>query len=350
MDELSVIFITHLELMRCLILLWYAGIPAALIGNVGAGKTTAVQMLVRKLSEQINNFKYWPVMLGLVSAEDIGGFPSVADGILKFIMPGYLPFDCEDSGIIFFDEYDRAGSDVQNASTQILLGGHIHGHQISPNSYSIIAMNGLADIYTTPLSKAVRNRVCTLFLSSESGGNIKAWNEYAEQNDIHPVIRGFANFRTDLLEKNEQFEELAIPSPRSRDMAGQILKAAEQVEFETEDILLPCIAGVIGKAAAIELMSFRKNLFNMPDLKCILDGTGDIDGWINEPSMMFAIGSGILGIVENRDDGVNAVKVATKMPDEVGTWMMDTIVKRIPEVASSPDYQSYFKTRKEWFV
>ena len=346
--------INHDQLRRCLVLLWLSDIPACIVGDVGTGKTTAVEDLVKELDTKMENkFNLWKVFLGLIDATDIGGIPMKnQDGKIDYAPPRCLPFGTDESGIIFGDEYDRAAPDVQNAFNQILLGREIHNNVISDNAYVILAMNGEADSYTTPLSKAARNRVCTLFLSPIAGDSHSQWDEWARKNNVNSYVRGFARYRSDLIKDDVEYSELAMITPRSRDMAGRILDKVNEVDFKTDDILLPCLAGVIGTAAAQELIAFMEQEASLPDIKQLLDNPDKFedmaDDLYDRPDINFMLGISISNYVtNNKNYGEKAIKFFTeKFQPENRTWAVDNIVSSNPNIITTPEYKKFFNKQK----
>ena len=348
-------YINHDQLKRSLLLLWKSKVPACIIGGVGSGKTTAVEELAKTLDSKMDvDFSLWKIFLGLIDATEIGGIPyRDDDNKLSFMPPRCLPYNNEDYGIIFGDEYDRAPSDVQNAFNQILLGGEIHGNKISPNSYVVLAMNGESDQYTTPLSEAARNRVCTLFLSSHAYGNLDQWNEWAITNNVNETIRAFANCRTDLIKKHEDFDELAMITPRSRDMAGRILDAAKEVQFKTEDILLPCLAGVISNGAANELIAFDKMRKDLPDIEHMINNPDEYDNhevfYKNDLTYMLSVNIASY-CTQNKGSCGKAINLMDKAPAEIQVFAVDNIIKAEPDAVVTPEYKRFFNKNKHLLV
>lgn len=349
-------YINHDQLKRSLLLLWKAKIPACIIGGVGSGKTTAVEALCNTLDNKMEDkFNLWKIFLGLIDSTEIGGMPYKSDeGKLDFMPPKFLPFGTDESGIIFGDEYDRAAPDVQNAFNQILLGGEIHGNKISENAYVVLAMNGESDTYTTPLSEAARNRVCTLFLSSHAYGNLEQWNEWARSNNINETIRAFANYRSDLIERHEEFNELALMTPRSRDMAGRILDAADQTSnFKTDDILIPCLAGVVGSGPAHELISFQKMKDSLPKIEDMLQDPDNYldDEVFSEPSLSYILSVSIASHCSmNPKDAGKAIRLMRNAPEEIQIFAIDNIGKEQPDAFTTKEYKEFFKANKHLIV
>jgi len=358
MSKGMVSFINHDQLNRCLLLLWMADIPACIIGGVGCGKTTAIEDLVKRLNKKEefkeDSFELWKIFLGLVDATEVGGVPfRDSDGILRYAPPSTLPYNSKKHGIIFGDEYDRAPPDVQNAFNQILLGREIHGNTISENAYVVLAMNGDSDRYTTPLSEAARNRVCTLFLSSHAQGNLEQWDEWAKENKINPTVRAFAHCRTDIIEKHEEFNELAIITPRSRDMAGRILDAAEKVRFETKDILAPCLNGVIGAGAANELIQFMRMEKELPKIETMLKdpesfASHEVFKKVDLTYMLAISVASFAGL--HKSQAGKAIALMGYAPPEIQVWAVKGIVEACPTAASTEEYSEFFKNTQEMMI
>ena len=349
--------INHDQLRRCITLLWMADIPACIVGSVGTGKTTAVESLVEKIKQQQPDFKLWKVFLGLIDATDIGGIPHKGeDGMVDYMPPRCLPFGSNEPGIIFGDEYDRAAPDVQNAFNQILLGREIHNNKISNNAYVVLAMNGETDSYTTPLSKAARNRVCTLFLTADSSGNQNNWDKWARENDVNIDVRGFSRFTSNNNEDNDfDYTELALDTPRSRDMAGKILDAASKAEFETKDILLPCLSGVIGSGQAHELIAYLDMKENLIDIKTVLNNDDTYKEYVESeeyesPDVVYLMCSAIANHVSSYPkDGEKAIKLINdKYTPEIKTWAIDNLLSINPDLATSNEYLSFHREMKEF--
>lgn len=338
------------QVQRCLAILALARVPACLVGGVGCGKTTAVESFAKKL-----NRKLVTKILTFAAEEDLGGVP-VAD-TKEAAKPGWvrvldywMPVDiaslfheaCTD--ILFLDEYDRAREAVQNASMQYTLGGHINGLQVAEGVFTILAMNGESDSYTTPLSAAAVTRVCTLFVSAQADGNQESYDRWALENGVHEVIRGFARFCPDLVKSHDQFEELAKPTPRTRDMAGRIMEAIDQVAFKTDDILLPLFAGVIGRAAAVQLIEYRRMHKSLPDPQTVLDDPMGAPV-PEEASSKYAMVACLTSKARGADQGEAVLKYAIRCGRELASFAVGVLPVRCPEACTTPTYIEFLNTQ-----
>ena len=350
---MAVKYIDHNQLRRSLLLCYNAKVPVCILGGVGCGKTTAVRDFAAEIDKQIEgDFKLWTIFLGLIDATDIGGVPvRTDDNEIEYAAPKCLPFNTSDAGIILGDEYDRSSPEVQNAFNQILLGGEIHGNKISENAFVVLTMNGSSDRYTTQLSEAARNRVCTLFLSSKASSTLSQWDDWASKNGINETIRAFAHFKQDLIKSHENFEELALITPRSRDMAGRILDAAKTANFKTDDIMLPILAGIIGMGPANELIAFDRMREQLPDIEKMLKNPEKYETdkcWANS-SLCYAIGVSLGSRLtdDDIDRAENAVKLVQYMPDEIGAWAIRNVTKACPQVMATDQYKEFFNDMKD---
>lgn len=350
---MAVRFVNHNQLRRALLLCQKANVPMCIIGGVGCGKTTAVEDFVKEINGQISSdFHLWKIFLGMVDSTDIGGIPVRTDSNeITYAPPQCLPFNTDHAGVILGDEYDRSSPEVQNAFNQILLGGEIHGNKISKNAYVVLTMNGTSDRYTTQLSDAAKNRMCTIFLSSKASSSLSQWDEWASKNGVNDTIRGFAHFRPNLIETHEEFDELAIITPRSRDMAGRVLDAAKELSIKTDDIMMQVLSGIIGQNAAVELMAFERLQDTLPDIDAMLKSPNkyETDECWERADLCYAVGIAIQGRLgeEDLDSAESAVTLTGFMPDEIGAWAIRGITSACPQVMTTDVYQEFFEGKKD---
>ena len=267
---MNIQFLTPEAVQRALVLNWQATsiaktmgltikIPTALVGGTGCGKTDAVRAFHKTLKAKggdKQDVKMWTIRMSHILPEDLGGYAAKDEDKQRLVhyMLDCLPFDNDDIGVIFCDEFDRASTENQNASMPLVYGDEFHGHSISPNAYVVLALNGTSDTYTTPLSKAIRTRVCSLFVSRSAAGAFESYEKWAKENNIPDVVQVFNKWSSHLIETQEDYEEMAVCTPRTLDMAGMISLAKAKIDkagaFETNDIYPACVAGCIGSEAA----------------------------------------------------------------------------------------------------
>lgn len=352
---MNVPFINVEQAQRSMALCCIARQPIALVGGPGCGKTNGVTQFAQKLGAELNT-----KVIAYRERTDLGGMPYPDEGDSKgqnrgvdWLRPKDLPLignvkDLKKPIVLFFDEFDRAPNDVQNATLQFLLGGDLNGHKLAPNVFVVLAMNGMSDMYTTALSEAARNRICTLFMSSNADGNAESYDQWASENDIHPVTRAFMKFAPDVMKTYESFEELAVATPRSvGEFTSKILKAADQAKFKTDDLLLPVLGGLIGQGAAAKFLAFHSRWRECPAPADILSApkTAIVP---KESDTAFAVGISVMGyLVAKKADRTMlsaGVQYLVRLPADVANGILRNLADRgFKELATLPVYQSWAK-------
>jgi len=350
-------YVNHNQVPRILRLNWMASsikpditIPTCLIGAVGAGKTTAAKTFGELLKKNIHkDFRTITFHASMIESTDLGGFPHVVHyegggANVEYAMMKLLPFDSEEPALIIFDEIDRAPVDVQNACTELLQGGSIHGHQLSRNAYIIATMNGVSDTYTNELSGAVVNRMCIIYVESSSSKNMDPWVTWAVENDIDNRIIGFMQHETELIAHDDNFDELSFATQRSRDSLSYILKTMDKIKEDSGDdsmdIAMPVFSGVVGSHVAGKFIAYLKYFSKIPPLKDILNDPELLvsQGISTDTALFTAFISSALQQIDTNDNAVRSLKFCNYMPKELISWFVSVLEKKHPNIITSEDY------------
>jgi hypothetical protein len=259
---------------RAVVLCMNVDIPVGLWSKPGTGKSSVLRQIADALG-----WRYYDFRLSDKQPSDLGGMPvpDLDAQKLRALMWETLPFDSDEECLISFDEFDRGEVDTQNAALQFVLDREMNGHKLSPNARIVLAGNGTTDIGTSPLSKAAANRMVHLYIETESEGAFDSWLEWAAQNEVSPVLQGFAKINRHILNGKapdgsdiDQLAEMAYATARSAVYADKLMQMADEVEFKTNDILLAVVSGCVGKAAATELIAFRNLYQKAPSIEEIM--------------------------------------------------------------------------------
>ncbi len=317
-------------------------IPTALIGDTGCGKTDSVNNFYRDvLKAGRDDAKEWIFRLGHRLPEDIGGMPTIEDGRLVHKMLTELPFDCNDFGVIFLDEFDRAPIENQNAALPIVYGDSFHGHRISPNAYVVLAMNGTADNYTTPLSQAAATRVCSIYVSRNANDGGDSYRNWAIKNGIPQIAIAFNQYHHSEIKSTMEFEEISVTVPRTVDMAAMISEAKKLCDekglMKTNDIYYACIAGVIGQVSATKFLALEE-IINSIDVPALLNNP---DGYkmIPTENWIYGIDMAISYIATlekslHRNMADKLIRYVVRQPNfEHRRIAADRIIEKYPTVA-----------------
>ena len=261
-----------------------SGIPVtpgvALVGPTGTAKSSIVKEVVAELQEKhpTAGFSYWMASLALMlDSGDLGcPVPDTKAGIMRYFTAGHWPFGKADAkGIFCFEELDRCPVEIQRGAAHIMLEGELHGQQLGGDIYCCATMNGTSDIATEELSEHIRTRMVTIFLDRNAPGAAEAYDKWAEDRGLSITRRAFNRYNRDALAASAEFAEMAVCNDRTLDMADCILQASRSVQFPTDDILMPAIAGCIGVGPAARYMATDKLVNEAPDPEdCISDPDG----------------------------------------------------------------------------
>lgn len=340
-------------------------VPVVLVGPTSTAKTATIRGFVEMINQGYDPTdaewsSLWLTHVStLVDSSDIAGAPHpTADKTgLEYLLPKYLPFVRKDQkamprGVWALDEADRTRDEsLQNSFLNILNGREVHGHVVSPDVFVIGTMNGTSDSGTAPLCEAFRGRVCTLFFASRSPGLIESYEGWAA-GKISPVGMTFSRYRRELLRDDPVFEEIAIPVQRTVDMADLVLQASKGVRFDVSDVLMPVIAGLVGRKAAAEFMATEKLISEAPSVKAIMADPDKCDVPEN-PSACYALCVTLADHGKTVKDRTELNKVSiygARMRAEFGALLFKRLSKESPAIVTTPDFQKWAKEHKALLI
>lgn len=174
--------------------------------------------------------------------------------------PGILPK--VGAGILFFDEINAAGPDVQAALYQPILDRRIGDHILGLGWTIMAAGNRESDrgvVYRMPTPLADRLQHYDLAVKFEP------WVIWAEANDIHPLIVAYLKMSMRKYGESDQGcgmlhrfnpKERSFPTPRSWEKVSNAVKAMEDRNLIGTEIERATIAGKVGRDAMVELLEF----------------------------------------------------------------------------------------------
>ena len=369
-DPTSTPTINPEQAKRCLALCWKAerlakknnlpfNVPVVLVGATGTAKSSSIRQFATDLDgKNDKQFKYWHNPLSMfIDTGDFGvPVPDMKTKSMSFFTHGNIPFDCDDWGVVNFDEWDRSPDEsVAITAATIALDREWHGIPVSPNAYICGTMNGTSDAQTQELAEFVRTRVVTLFMSRHSAGVVDSYAKFADAHGISPVAQTFAKFRRELIEKESEFEELSVCQSRTLDMADMVWQASKAATFSTDDIIYPCVAGCIGLKAATEYLAIERLIADAPDIDEILKNP-DTAQIPEEASVVYALTCHLVDAAFSLDStpgGKNKVAVTdsiatygARLPDEYAAALFKRVSERVPRIVTRPAFQAWAATNK----
>jgi MoxR-like ATPase len=262
-----------------------ARMPVLLWGGAGLGKSSAVREMALAAGLPCET-----VIASIREPSDFAGLPVIADNgtSVHFAPPVWARRLAEaGQGVLFLDEISTAPPAVQAALLRVVLERTVGDLELPPQVTVVAAANPpeqAADGWD--ISPPLANRFCHL----DWDLNATEWAEGVMAGFTQPAVpelpdqslrrelsatRGsiaaFVTARSHLLHAhpgNESAAGQAWPSPRSWDMAAQLM-AAGRVAGTDEKVEALVVAGSVGPGAAAEFLAWREDL-DLPDAEDVL--------------------------------------------------------------------------------
>jgi hypothetical protein len=166
------------------------------------------------------------------------------------------------------------------------------------------------------MPKALANRLCHMEIKSD----FRSWKEWAVKKGINEKVTGYLSFRQTALDRFGTDDMLAFPTPRSWEMASNILNA---VSGDVEDVY-PLISGCIGLGTAIEFRSWTKVYASLPSMEEIFSGKDAVVP--SSPDALYAVVSTMAAHARCCIDDLTAIahsiKYAMKLPPDFATILI----------------------------
>ena len=290
-------------------------------GHIGTGKSSMLKMLGARFPD--HHLSYIDC-----TNLDVGdlAIPKVNGDVTTFVPNEMLGLHLNKPIILMFDELSKASSAVKKAVLRILLE-RAHGTRSLPEGSIVfatgnLALEGVADL----LEAHARNRMCVVkvrkYIAME-------WVErFAIHNDIDPIVIGTALEYPQMFQSFEDVEDpannlyihhpksprAAFVTPRSMEQASHIIKATRHLP---DDVRIHALMGVVGEAAAMDMMTMAK-----------LDD--ELPGWerlLKDPENVAVPKSGVASCM------LVAKAVMRVEKETFGSWM--TFCKRMPKEAQA---------------
>jgi len=333
--------VTTSQAARAVVLSIKANIPVAVWSEPGAGKSSIMAQIAKKLG-----WRLWDVRLSDKEPSDFA-LPFPKDGRLTYLMSDLLPFDTDEPGILFLDEFDRASMAVQNMALQLILDRSVFGRKLGKNIRVVLAGNQASDIGTNQLSEAAATRMVHLYLDTTSDGALESWAKWAEDEEVSPALLSFARFRKDIWAGEERTDlvEYAKATKRTWVMADELYRLSKTVNFDVDDILGPIVEGCVGSAAAAEFLGWIRLSEQAPSPEEIRKDPAKAP-LPSSPDVTYALSE--LLVREANTDGSALgpfLTYANRWGEEQKAYFFRRVAKLFPAVQSTAIFQKWEKAR-----
>jgi len=313
-----------------------AGQVPMLEGAPGGGKTAVAQQIARQLG-----WDFLAVVMSVMDLMDPNGLPAVIGGKARFLPFGIFEkiYKAKKDVLVVADDLGQAMPGMQAALMQLIWGGKLNEHTVSPKVHWMICTNrpkdkaGVMQIITP-----IRNRVRPLPWVMEctcSGDTICSWHLWAIEHDIHPAVRAYVTFRPQCLaEYDEANVDLNAQVCSARGMEG--LSDCEHEGIEDPKMVL--IESCIGKKYGSEYLGFRTMWNTLPMIdEIIRDPKGAIVPPASKPDQIIAV-STMLSHDITPKNASRAMEYIARLPLDVAMACVTAAEKRVPELVENKAY------------
>ena len=227
-----------------------------LVAKHGVGKSS----IVKQVAEEFKMY-FHSVRLSQCEVGDIKGLPYLneEDRKTEFLKPYWWPTDQDSSGILFFDELNRASKDVLQAVFEICLDRRLDGEPLPAGWRVVAAINATDDYDVVELDPALLDR----WFYIDFDPTHKEWISWATKSGIHPAIVDFIAQNSELLDPPVGNLEAGkvYPSRRSWAQLNDTLLKLDLFKTLDEGLITQITKGWVGANISVMFPKFLANDF-----------------------------------------------------------------------------------------
>lgn len=306
-----------------------SGLVVMLKGSPGYAKSS----IVKQVAEDYN-LKLIDVRLAQMEPTEISGFPSVQNGVAKYIPFNMFPLEGDElpegkNGIlIFMDEINSAPRATIAAAYKLILDRMVGQHHLHKNVAIVCAGNLATDkAIVNNMGTAMQSRLVHLNLHMTADN----WIEWANKNNIDYRVKAYINFRpSDLHKFDPNHNEDTYACPRSWEFISKLIIGKEDIGLK----MLPLLAGTVGEGMARSFIGFLSIVQNLPTREQILANPSAIKIG-SEPSIKFAL-SGLIGDLITKANIDKLMPLVLKLPTEFQILCLKQAVSKDPTLTNTP--------------
>jgi hypothetical protein len=235
--------------------------------------------------------------------------------------------DCEDFGILVFDEIGQCDNGQQKIIANILLAREIHGRKLKAGWTIVCTSNRATDrAGAGRVLGHLQNRVTALNLEI----SLDDWTQWALENNVQPEVISFLRFRPDLLNNYSASQDVnATPRAWTQGVSAQLGVIDTAAEFEV-------FTGEVGEGPAAEFLAFLKIFRKLPSPDAILADPKK-SPVPDDPATLYAL----CGALAHRSTPVNFGRVLTyvrRMPPEFSVLFIKDATGRNAELCHTKEF------------
>ena len=242
-----------------------ARFPVLMRGRHGIGKSQVVYQIAEAVKLPVVERRASQMTEG-----DLVGLPVIKGNTTGWNPPDWFKFACDNPCVLFFDEVDRATTEVRQGLFELTDSRKLNGWKLHKDTLIYAAINGGehgSNYQVSDMDPAELDRYSCWDLEP----TVEDWLTWAKDR-VNSVIWDFINQNPKHLEHNDDVEPNKVyPSRRSWDRLNQTLCKANLVE-EASPALFTLAGAFVGFEAAVSFNDFVKNYDRQVTTDDLLDG------------------------------------------------------------------------------
>jgi len=255
--------------------------PVLLRGRHGVGKSEVVYQIAKDLDMPVVERRASQMTEG-----DLIGLPKTDGDVTSFCPPDWFQVACDNAVVLFFDEVDRAVTEVRQGLFELTDSRKLFGRPIHPDTVIIAAVNGGehgSQYQVGEMDPAELDR-WTVF---DVEPTVEDWLDWAKDK-VDGLVWDFINQNRSHLEHGEDFEPNKVyPSRRSwKRLNDCLVTAGFLTDNNRRDAgVYHLSAAFIGMEGAVAFNDFAQNYERQVTIEMVLDDghiSKTVDFGINE--------------------------------------------------------------------
>ena len=229
-----------------------ARFPVLMRGRHGIGKSQVVYQLAKTFNLPVVERRASQMTEG-----DLVGLPSINANATAWNPPNWFKYACQNACVLFFDEVDRATTEVRQGLFELTDSRKLNGFKLHEDVLIFAAINGGehgANYQVSDMDPAELDRYTVFDLEP----TVEDWLTWAKER-VNSVVWDFINQNRNHLEHNDDTEPNKVyPSRRSWDRFNNTVNETGLLE-KASPVLYHLASSFVGMEAGVAFNDFVQN-------------------------------------------------------------------------------------------